>query len=104
MTEWTVQDKDGGPGACGHAAGASAEVAPGAECEDCVREGGSWVHLRRCLTCDGVRCCDSSPAKHASTHAGAAAHPVAASAEPGEHWAWCYTDDVLLVPAAPGSA
>jgi len=56
--------------------------------------GGRWVHLRRCLTCDHVGCCDSSPARHASAHARTIGHPVVASAEPGEHWRWCYLDEV----------
>src|SRR5262245_50517145 len=63
------------------------------ECEECVRIGSSWVHLRTCQTCGGTRCCDSSPNRHASKHAHAAAHPVIASAEPGERWLYCYPDD-----------
>ena len=61
-------------------------------CADCVAVGGYWVHLRRCLTCERVSCCDSSPAKHATAHARATGHPVVTSAEPGEHWRWCYAD------------
>ena len=64
------------------------------ECGDCVAAGGRWVHLRRCLTCDHVACCDSSPARHATAHAGATGHPVITSAEPGETWRWCYVDEV----------
>jgi hypothetical protein len=63
-------------------------------CSDCVAVGGRWVHLRRCLTCDQVSCCDSSPARHATAHALATGHPVITSAEPGESWRWCYTDKV----------
>jgi hypothetical protein len=68
------------------------------ECADCVPVGGRWVHLRRCLTCDHVGCCDSSPHRHATAHAAATGHPVLASAEPGERWAWCHPDQALLLP------
>jgi Zn-finger in ubiquitin-hydrolases and other protein len=63
-------------------------------CSDCVAVGGQWLHLRRCLTCQHVACCDSSPAKHASRHARAMGHPVVTSAEPGESWRWCYVHEV----------
>ena len=63
-------------------------------CADCVAVGGRWVHLRRCLTCDHVACCDSSPARHATAHAAATGHPVITSAEPDETWRWCYVDEV----------
>lgn len=63
-------------------------------CADCVAVGGRWVHLRRCLTCEHVACCDSSPARHATAHAAATGHPVVTSAEPGEDWRWCYVDEV----------
>ena len=63
------------------------------ECEECVKTGGRWVHLRTCQTCGGTRCCDSSPNRHASGHARATGHPVIASAEPGERWLYCYPDD-----------
>ena len=64
------------------------------ECEDCVREGTRWVHLRRCLSCGHVACCDSSPRRHASAHYRETEHPVMASAEPGEAWRWCFVDEV----------
>jgi hypothetical protein len=63
------------------------------ECEDCVVIGASWVHLRTCQECGGTRCCDDSPNRHASKHARASAHPVIASAEPGERWLYCFSDD-----------
>lgn len=85
-------------GSCGHAVGLSAEVSPATECEDCVREGTQWVHLRRCLGCQHVGCCDSSPMRHASAHWNTTGHPVVGSAERGEHWAWCYPDQVMLQP------
>jgi hypothetical protein len=68
-------------------------VAKRYECEECVPIGGRWVHLRTCQECGGTRCCDSSPNRHASKHAHATGHPVVASAEPGERWLYCYTDD-----------
>jgi uncharacterized UBP type Zn finger protein len=62
-------------------------------CEDCLRDGGRWVHLRLCLTCGHVGCCDSSPNRHASAHARQTTHPIVRSFEPGEDWRWCYIDD-----------
>lgn len=70
-------------------------------CEECLKLGTSWVHLRLCLTCGHVGCCDSSPGRHATRHFHQTQHPVIASFEPGERWAWCYADEVELpVPAA----
>ena len=66
------------------------------ECEECVKIGASWVHLRTCQECGGTRCCDDSPNKHASAHARASGHPVIASAEPGERWLYCYPDDMAV--------
>ena len=57
-----------------------------------AQTGTPWVHLRLCLTCGHVGCCDSSPGRHATRHAHHTAHPVVASFEPGERWAWCYVD------------
>jgi uncharacterized UBP type Zn finger protein len=65
-------------------------------CEDCLRDGGRWVHLRLCLSCGHVGCCDSSPKRHASAHARETEHPVVASFEPGEDWRWCYVDRVVV--------
>lgn len=64
-------------------------------CEDCVTIGAHWVHLRTCQTCGGTRCCDSSPNTHASRHAHSSGHPVIASAEEGERWLYCYSDDAF---------
>jgi hypothetical protein len=66
------------------------------ECEECVRMGSSWVHLRTCQQCGVTLCCDSSPNRHASKHARAAGHPVIASAQPGERWLYCYPDDAFV--------
>jgi CPA1 family monovalent cation:H+ antiporter len=65
------------------------------ECAECVAEGLAWVHLRMCLSCGHVACCDSSPGNHASKHHGASGHPVMRSVEPGEAWRWCYVDELL---------
>jgi hypothetical protein len=65
------------------------------ECEECIKIASRWMHLRTCQSCGATLCCDSSPNRHASKHAKAAAHPVAASAEPGERWLWCYVDEVM---------
>ncbi len=63
------------------------------ECDECVKIGSKWVHLRICQTCEATLCCDSSPNRHATKHANASGHPVIASAEPGERWLYCYADD-----------
>jgi hypothetical protein len=79
--------------ACAHLAEIAAVKKPKAhECDDCVKIGGSWVHLRTCQTCGITRCCDSSPNRHASKHARSSQHPVVASAEPGERWLYCFPD------------
>jgi hypothetical protein len=65
------------------------------ECEECVKIGAGWVHLRTCQTCGVTLCCDASPNRHATKHAHASGHPVVASAEPGERWLYCYPDDAL---------
>lgn len=69
-----------------------------AGCEECLKTGDRWVHLRMCQTCGTIGCCDSSLNRHASGHAHNAAHPIARSAETGENWSWCYVD-VARVPA-----
>jgi uncharacterized UBP type Zn finger protein len=67
-----------------------------AGCEDCLAGGGRWVHLRMCMSCGRIGCCDSSPNRHATTHARAEGHPVLRSAEPGEDWSWCVVDEVAF--------
>jgi Zn-finger in ubiquitin-hydrolases and other protein len=64
-------------------------------CEECIKIGAHWVHLRTCQTCGVTLCCDSSPNRHASRHARANSHPVVASAEPGERWLYCFVDDAF---------
>ncbi|RPJ73170.1 MAG: hypothetical protein EHM24_08415 [Acidobacteria bacterium] len=65
------------------------------ECEECVKSGSRWVHLRTCQACGTTLCCDSSPNRHASRHAGASGHPVVASAEMGERWLYCFPHDTF---------
>lgn len=65
------------------------------ECQECVKTGDSWVHLRTCQNCGVTLCCDSSPNKHASKHAKSNKHPVIISAEPGEKWMWCYEHELI---------
>ena len=65
-------------------------------CEACLRTGGRWVHLRRCLACGHVGCCDSSPGRHATRHFHETGHPLMASAEPGESWRWSYVEKAYL--------
>jgi CPA1 family monovalent cation:H+ antiporter len=77
-----------------HAPAATAALTPDG-CEECLRDGTAWVHLRLCLACGHVGCCDSSIGKHATAHHGQTAHPVIRSIEPGEAWRWCYVDTLL---------
>ena len=66
-------------------------------CEECLKIGGRWLHLRMCQRCGKIGCCDSSPNKHASKHALTEdGHPIARSVEPGEDWSWCYLDEVMM--------
>lgn len=65
-------------------------------CEECLKTGDSWVHLRMCLSCGHVGCCDSSPNRHATKHFRDAGHPIVESFEPGEMWRWCYVDRVYV--------
>ena len=65
-------------------------------CEDCVKLGDTWVHLRLCLSCGHVGCCDSSKNKHATKHFLKTEHPLIKSNEPGENWVWCYLDQAMV--------
>ncbi len=65
-------------------------------CEDCLKIGGTWVHLRMCQQCGHIGCCDNSPGKHATAHHGSTGHPIIKSAEPGEDWSWCFVDEVMF--------
>jgi len=73
------------------------EVAPsGRGCKECLAMGDTWVHLRLCLSCGHVGCCDSSKNKHATKHFRASKHPIVRSFEPGEDWMWCYVDELFM--------
>ena len=65
-------------------------------CEECLKMGDSWVHLRLCLECGHVGCCDSSKNKHATKHFRATKHPIIRSFESGERWGWCYVDEMMI--------
>jgi uncharacterized UBP type Zn finger protein len=65
-------------------------------CEECLQSGDTWVHLRLCLTCGHVGCCDSSKNHHATRHHRSSKHPIVRSLEPGEDWRWCYVDEALV--------
>jgi uncharacterized UBP type Zn finger protein len=67
-----------------------------AGCEECLREGTRWVHLRMCQSCGHIGCCDNSPGRHATAHHRETEHPIIRSAEPGEDWSWCYVDQVMF--------
>jgi uncharacterized UBP type Zn finger protein len=83
---------------CAHLENAGPDPAPQTTegCPDCLGGGfTNWVHLRLCLTCGKVGCCDSSPRKHATAHYHLEHHPVVRSFEPGESWRWCYVDEIV---------
>ena len=67
-------------------------------CEECLAMGDTWVHLRKCLTCGHIGCCDNSRNKHATKHFHETGHPIIQSFEPGEDWLWCYVDELFMRP------
>jgi hypothetical protein len=84
-------------GACGHIEAIEEVKQPGKRvCDECVKTGAQWVHLRTCQECGSTHCCDSSPNRHATAHARSSGHPVVASAEAGERWLYCYPDDAFV--------
>jgi uncharacterized UBP type Zn finger protein len=85
--------------ACSHLASIEVQDLPDPllGCEECLKTGDSWMHLRMCLSCGKVGCCDNSPNRHASAHFHETGHPLIRSAEPDEEWMWCYVDEVPLV-------
>jgi CPA2 family monovalent cation:H+ antiporter-2 len=89
--------------ACPHASAIQPVLPAAAGCLDCLRSDMPWVHLRICLTCGNVGCCDSSPGRHARAHHHDTGHPIAASIEPGETWAYCYLDDTTANAPAPAA-
>jgi len=90
---------------CTHLGDVTLEVAPSGDgCVECLRMGLTWLHLRRCVECGHVGCCDQSPKRHATAHFHEVGHPLIQSFEPGEEWFWCYVDDLMFeVPGRPPS-
>jgi uncharacterized UBP type Zn finger protein len=73
-------------------------------CAECLAQGGVWLHLRICLECGHVGCCDDSPSRHATAHQQSTGHPIIRSLEPGEEWSWCYIDQIgMVLPQVTGS-
>ena len=91
---------------CAHLETAPNPAPSGTGCVECLASGGRWVHLRRCVECGHVGCCDSSPGRHATAHFRETGHPLVQSFEPGEEWFWCYVDQVAfeLAGEPPSSA
>ena len=84
------------PGSCAHIEAIAEVTRPRVrQCDECVKTGAKWLHLRTCQSCGATLCCDSSPNRHASKHARASGHPVIASAESGERWLYCFVDDAF---------
>ena len=90
----THQIKNRNTPVCTHLDGIKIEQTNEHVCEDCIKTGDTWVHLRLCLRCGHVGCCDSSKNKHATKHFHSTSHPLIRSIEPGERWVWCYVDQV----------
>ena len=85
------------PANCSHLDQADPSITPSGDgCKECLETGGRWVHLRLCLECGHVGCCDSSPNRHATKHSRATEHPLVRSYEPGEEWWFCYPDDLIF--------
>ena len=72
-----------------------------AGCEECLKLGDRWVHLRQCMVCGKIGCCDNSPGRHATAHFEETGHPLIQSAEKSEEWSWCYVDEAMFVLSAP---
>jgi uncharacterized UBP type Zn finger protein len=96
---YEVEDDNGGTVQCTHL-DAVRDVEPSTTegCEECLKLHMTWVHLRECLSCGHVGCCDNSPGQHATGHWHETSHPVMRSFQPGEEWGWCYPDELVLVP------
>lgn len=98
IAEWFLRLRTGRRGAarCTHLDQIQAVTASAQGCEDCLKTGEAWMHLRLCLTCGYVGCCDWSKNKHATAHFHATGHPLIRSLEPGQDWRWCYVDRVKV--------
>lgn len=86
--------KPGKPTKCDDLLGMEVGPRPEGGCQQCLDAGDTWVHLRFCVTCNTIGCCEDSKNKHASKHAASSGHPVVRTREPGEDWAWCYEHDM----------
>jgi uncharacterized UBP type Zn finger protein len=87
---------------CSHLDTVEPVTPSGSGCVECLQIGGRWVHLRLCMNCGHVGCCDDSPNRHATAHFHSVGHPLIQSYEPGENWWWCYIDEVAFeVPSSP---
>ena len=84
------------PGPCKHLAAIATVTPSAAGCEECLKIGSPWVHLRICRTCGHVGCCDDSPNRHATEHFHATGHPVIEGYDPPEGWGWCYVDEIAF--------
>lgn len=90
---------------CEHTRQIRAVVPSGNGCEECLRTGDTWVHLRLCESCGHVGCCDESKNRHATKHYHLTGHPIVKSFEPGEEWGWCYVDEIYFKKLPePGSS
>lgn len=93
---WMLQRVTGRATTCAHLSAVRPVERRSEGCEKCLAIGDTWVHLRMCLSCGRVGCCDSSRNRHAHRHADVDGHPIARSVEPGEDWAWCFVDEQLI--------
>jgi uncharacterized UBP type Zn finger protein len=95
----TSTEEQTGEDVCAHLASVNRGQRPHTKgCEDCLKTGDSWVHLRLCMECGHVGCCDNSKNTHATKHFHATKHPIIRSIEPGETWGWCYVDELAFDP------
>lgn len=99
--KWMLQRVTRRSATCAHVSEVRAVERRSEGCEECEAVGDTWVHLRMCLTCGRVGCCDSSKNRHAHRHADAEGHPIARSVELGEDWSWCFVDEWLVDVAVP---
>jgi uncharacterized UBP type Zn finger protein len=92
-------EQQAGDDACPHLASVDRHQRPHTKgCEECLKLGDSWVHLRLCMQCGHVGCCDNSKNRHGTKHFHATKHPIIRSIEPGETWGWCFVDERMFDP------